>query len=96
MITTSSGDARTWPSVARATCGIASISGSCVRSTPLTVSEVAPFRSRIAFSLDPLATSAPLNPSAMAMVITNTATTIAMPMAVIAAVPLRTVIERRL
>jgi hypothetical protein len=32
----------------------------------------------------------------MAIVITNTATTIAMPPAVMAAVPLRTIIERRL
>ena len=50
----------------------------------------------MAFSFEPLATSAPLNPCAIAIVITKTATTIAMPMAVIAAVPLRTVIERRL
>jgi hypothetical protein len=57
---------------------------------------VAPLRSRIAFSFDPLATSAPRKPCAIAIVITKTATTIAMPIAVIAAVPLRTVIERRL
>ena len=69
---------------------------SCGRSTALTVSEVAPLRSRIAFSFDPLATSAPRKPCAMAIVMTNTATTIAMPMAVIAAVPLRTIIDRRL
>jgi hypothetical protein len=53
-------------------------------------------RSRIAFSFEPLATSAPRKPCAIAIVITNTATTMAIPIAVIAAVPLRTIIERRL
>ena len=96
MMTTSSADASGWPSVERATCGIDSISGSCGLNTALTVSDVDPFRSRIAFSFDPLATSAPRKPCAIAIVITNTATTIAMPIAVIAAVPLRTIIERRL
>ena len=70
--------------------------GTSVRSTALTVSAVAPLRSTIAFCGDPLATSVWRKPCAMASVITNTATTIAMPPAVIAAVPLRTIIERRL
>jgi len=70
--------------------------GSCGRSTALTFSDVAPFRSRIAFSFEPLATRAPRNPCAIAIVMMKTATTIAMPPAVIAAVPLRTIIERRL
>ena len=50
----------------------------------------------IAFCGEPLATSVERNPCAIDSVITNTATTIAMPMAVIVAVPLRTIIERRL
>ena len=65
-------------------------------STALTVSDVALLRSTIAFWGDPLATSVERKPCAMASVITNTATTMAMPIAVIAAVPLRTSIERRL
>ena len=72
------------------------MSGSWGRSTALTVSDVAPLRSTIAFCGDPLATSVARKPCAIASVITNTATTIAMPIAVIAAVPLRTIIERRL
>src|SRR5262245_6089130 len=96
MMTTSSGDASACPSAARATCGMASMSGSWGRSTALTVSDVAPFLNRIALSFDPLATSAPRKPCAIAIVITKTATTMAMPPAVIAAVPLRTIIERRL
>ena len=50
----------------------------------------------MAFCGDPLATSVARKPCASASVMTNTATTIAMPIAVIAAVPLRTSIERRL
>ena len=50
----------------------------------------------MAFSGEPLATSVALKPCAIASVMTNTETTIAMPPAVIAAVPLRTIIDRRL
>ena len=68
-----------------------------VRSrTALRLSAVEPFRSTMAFWVDPLATSVARKPWAIASVITKTATTIAMPPAVIAAVPLRTTIERRL
>ncbi len=95
-MTTSSGDSRARPSAPRATCGIASSSGTCDFSTALTFSEVADFRITMAFCGEPLETSVELKPCAIASVITNTATTIAMPMAVIAAVPLRTTIERRL
>ena len=53
-------------------------------------------RSRIALSTCPLDTSVRRKPCAIDSVITNTATTMAMPPAVIAAVPLRTSIERKL
>src|SRR5262245_55006662 len=96
MMTTSSGESSACPSARRATCGIASSSGISCFSTALTFSDVAPFRITIAFCGDPLATSVELKPCAIDSVITNTATTIAMPMAVIAAVPLRTSIERKL
>ena len=60
------------------------------------VSAVEPFLKTMAFCGEPLATSVARNPWAMASVMTNTATTMAMPIAVITAVALRTVIERRL
>jgi hypothetical protein len=50
----------------------------------------------MAFCGEPLDTSVARNPCAIASVMTNTATTIAMPPAVIAAVAFRTIIERRL
>ena len=96
MITTSSEDVSGRPSGPRATCGRASRIGTSGRRTALVVSAVEPLRRTIAFAGDPLATSVARNPCAIARVITNTATTMAMPPAVIAAVPLRTAIERKL
>ncbi len=96
MIVSSSGDASGRPSAPRAICGKVSTIGTSGRMTALVVSAVAALRSTIALPGAPLATSVARKPCASASVITNTATTIAMPMAVMAAVPLRTIIDRRL
>ena len=71
-------------------------SGANYGKDALVVSEVTLLRSTIAFPGDPLDTSVALNPCASASVMTKTATTIAMPPAVMAAVALRTVIDRKL
>ena len=96
MMTTSSGEVSGRPPASRATCGRLSTIGRSARRTALTVSAVAPLRRTIALPGEPLATSVARKPCAMASVITNTATTMAIPPAVIAAVLLRTIIERRL
>ena len=96
MIVNSSADDNGRPSDPRATCGMLSTIGRSGRITALVVSAVELLRRMMALSGDPLATSVARNPCAIASVITKTATTIAMPPAVIAAVPLRTTIERRL
>ena len=96
MMTTSSGDASGWPSLPRATCGIASISGSWRAQHRAHRLGGRALAQQDGVLVRAAGDERAVKPCAIAIVITKTATTIAMPMAVIAAVPLRTVIERRL